>query len=272
MKLTKKLMAVAGLALSLNSLANDGNAKDNISVDVIKNRQAIFDDVNDEAQIESGKKSALRKTATIFNYEDNNVYEIFSKPEFLTTIKLAKGEEVKFFAGGDTENWMLETTTGGKDNRTMVYIKPLDTGLKSNLVITTDKRTYYFNITSGDIYNTIVEFQYPNERKILLENFEKENEVLATDPENINMNYYISNKNLNFSPQNVYDDGEKTYIIFKNNLREIPTVLIKGEDGTSTLTDPKIKDRKMIIGRTAQRITLVLGKKNIHITNLRKNR
>ena len=97
----------------------------------------ISDDIRTE--IISGKKEAIQRVSTIFSYYKNNIYEIYTKPNYLTTIKLDKGEEINFIGGGDTERWLLEQAKGGEDNRNYVYIKPIESGLLTNLVINTNK-------------------------------------------------------------------------------------------------------------------------------------
>ena len=92
----------------------------------VKIESKIFDDDSDDGII-SGKKEAIKKTAVTFQYADNSVYQIYSKPNYLTTIKLQPGEKIIFKAGGDTENWQLEQTTGGKDNREILLLVPTDT-------------------------------------------------------------------------------------------------------------------------------------------------
>ena len=257
----KQILLLIFLVISSLTLSNDG-----VKIIPKSNTQII-----NRSDIISGKKEALKKTEVIFNYADNSVYEVFAKPDFLTTIKLAPGESVIEVAGGNTDYWKVDWFQGGKDQRTYIYIRPEEEDLKTNIVILTNKHTYYLNIEStSNEYNSIIEWKYPQERKILLENFEKNNDVLATEPEKINMNYSVSNKLLNFSPEGVYDDGERTYIKFKNNLREMPTVLVKGVDGQSTLTNPEIKDKRMIIDRVTQKITLIIGKRKLYITNLNK--
>lgn len=255
----KKLLVFTFLIISSFNFANDGIkiTKKNIQT----NRYDII----------SGKKEAIKKTEVIFNYAENSVYEVLSKPNYLTTLKLSPGETIVDVAGGNTEDWKMDYKEGGRDGRTYIYIRPEEEDLKTNLVVLTNKHTYYINIEStSDEYNSIVEWKYPSEQKIFLENFEKNNDILATDPEKINMNYSISNKLLNFSPEGVYDDGERTYIKFKKNLREMPTVLVKGVDGQSTLTNPEIKDKRMILDRIAEKITLIIGKKRLQIINLNK--
>ena len=118
--------------------------------------------------IVSGKQQAINRTNAIFNYSDNSIYEIYSKVDYVTTIRLQEGEKILFFAGGDTERWVIEETQGGKNNRPLVFIKPnieddFDE-MSTNINIVTDKHVYFLNIyLSTDKYNPLVEWNYPNE-------------------------------------------------------------------------------------------------------------
>ena len=53
-------------------------------------------------------------------------------------------------AAGDTVRWVIgEASSGtGLTRRTHILVKPTDPGLKTNLVINTDRRTYHVEIRS----------------------------------------------------------------------------------------------------------------------------
>ena len=116
----------------------------------------------------SGKKEAIKKISAIFNYAEDNSYQIFVKEDFITVIKLEANEDVLYIAGGNTEGFMLDQTRGGKDGSSLVYIKPLFEDLDTNIIITTDKRVYYFDVkTSKSMFNPMVRFNYPLETQII---------------------------------------------------------------------------------------------------------
>ena len=267
-KFNRKILSILFLILvSVNVFANDGNAKDNITVDVVKNSQKIFDDDG----ILSGKKDAIKKTAVIFNYAENSIYEVYSKPDYLTTLRLAPNEKVVFKAGGDTERWMIEEATGGKENRTYIYIKPLEEDIKTNINIVTDKHSYFINIesTNGE-YNPLVEWQYPNERKILMDEYEVHTESIGTT-DLMKLNYrYSWNKNSKLSPVQVFDNGEKTFIVLKSNLQEMPAFYVKGLDNQLSLVNTKIEGRNVMINNVVKEIYMTLGKNTLKIYNQKK--
>ena len=55
-------------------------------------------------------------------------------------------------AAGDTVRWIVGDTSSGNgaDLRVNVLVKPIRSGLKTNLVITTSRRTYLLELTSTE--------------------------------------------------------------------------------------------------------------------------
>ena len=267
-KINKRILSILFLTLiSANIFANDGNAKNDITVDTVKNNQKLFDDDG----ILSGKKEAIKKTSVVFNYSENSIYEVYSKPDYLTTLRLAPNEKVIFKAGGDTERWMIEEAVGGKDNRTYIYIKPLEEDIKTNINIVTDKHSYFINIESKNgEYNPLVEWQYPNERKILMNEYEDNSESIGTT-DLMKLNYrYFWNKNSKLSPVQVFDNGKKTFIVLKANLQEMPAFYVKGLDNQLSLVNTKIEGRNVMINSVVKEIHMTLGKKTLKIYNRKK--
>ena len=155
---------IASALLSTSVYANDGATKAKGKVIVTKKEMPK----SNSANIITGKQEAIKRTSTIFNYAEDNVYEIYTKADFITTIKLEADEDILYIAGGNTEGFMIDQTRGGKDGSSLVYLKPLFEDLDSNIVITTDKRVYIFNVkTSKTFFNAMVRFQYPYEREII---------------------------------------------------------------------------------------------------------
>ncbi len=267
-KINKRILSILFLTLiSANIFANDGNAKNDITVDTVKNNQKLFDDDG----ILSGKKESIKKTSVVFNYSENSIYEVYSKPDYLTTLRLAPNEKVIFKAGGDTERWMIEEAVGGKENRTYIYIKPLEEDIKTNINIVTDKHSYFINIESKNgEYNPLVEWQYPNERKILMNEYEDNSEAIGTT-DLMKLNYrYFWNKNSKLSPVQVFDNGKKTFIVLKANLQEMPAFYVKGLDNQLSLVNTKIEGRNVMINSVVKEIHMTLGKKTLKIYNRKK--
>lgn len=90
-------------------------------------------------------------------------------PLHLCTIQLITGENITNMAIGDSVRWMVQQATAG--DRPVVVIKPTQTGLNTNLTITTDAgRVYYLTLVSDRAeYVPLVGFYDPQALVIRLD-------------------------------------------------------------------------------------------------------
>lgn len=257
MKTTKKILILSTLVLGLsaNLYANDGAKGKTLAV---KKEYSTSGNPN----YISGKKEAIKKISAIFNYAEDNSYQIFLKEDFITTIKLEANEDILYIAGGNIEGVMLDQTRGGKDGSSLVYIKPLFEDLDTNIVITTDKRVYYFDVkTSKTMFNPMIRFNYPMEREIVAYANEsavarinnpitmadieaKKYETTPYIPTTVikDVNYEIRDNN-DISPDLVYNDGLKTYVRLKKGIQEMPILEVLGEDGKPEKVNQRIEEK-----------------------------
>ena len=87
----------------------------------------------------------------IFQYAPNQLYKIYCRVGYLTDLSLKKGEQISFVGGGDTSAWAVNSTT--VDGVPHVYIKPTVPTSTTNLIITTNKRSYQLILNTSDWYN-----------------------------------------------------------------------------------------------------------------------
>lgn len=207
----------------------------------------------------SGKKEAIKKISAIFNYAEDNSYQIFVKEDFITVIKLEANEDVLYIAGGNTEGFMLDQTRGGKDGSSLVYIKPLFEDLDTNIIITTDKRVYYFDVkTSKSMFNPMVRFNYPLETQIIayadetrvkeltapITTDKKLSETMSYIPSNEvrDLNYEIKDSNL-ISPDLVYNNGVKTFVRMKKGIQEMPILEVLDANGKPEKVNQRVEEK-----------------------------
>ena len=241
-----KVLTVAGMmTLAGLSYSNDGKAK--ATVKEIQEATATFEEESlpsQTAQMISGKKDAIKKVETTFKYSPSSIYEIWVSPDYSTRIELNPDEDITYVGGGDTTNWKIDMSKGGEKSATSVYIRPVESDIKSNLIIQTTKRTYTFLINGDEkLYNIIIKFTYPIDAGIsvyrtdssipsILENGVSGSvETNASDIRNIITNYKITPDTYDWSPVGVYNDGKKTYIKFKETMSESPILVVKGSTG-----------------------------------------
>lgn len=267
---------LAGTLLSTTpAMANDGGKGK-----VVVTKKEVKK--NTSSNIITGKQEAVKRTSTIFNYAEDNVYEIYTKADFITTIKLEADEDILYIVGGNTEAFLIDQTRGGKDGSSLVYIKPLFEDLDTNIVITTDKRVYFFYVkTSKTIFNSMVRFQYPYEREIVAYANEialnkinnpapaevKKNETLPNismiENEKIDLKYNIKSNNA-IAPDLVYNNGLKTYVRLKKGIQEMPILEVIGADGKVETVNMRVDERDgykfFIIDKIVNKGQLKLGK------------
>ena len=140
----------------------------------------------------------------------------------MTVIALQPGEELVTVAAGDTVRWIVGDTSSGSgaDLRVNVLVKPIRSSLKTNLVITTSRRTYLLELTSTDkAWMASVSRDYPKDRMLALRRqAQAANAAAPVDAglslDNIRFRYAISGSNPSWKPLRAFDDGEKVYIQF----------------------------------------------------------
>lgn len=230
--------------------------------------QRIENNISTDTSIISGRENAQKKTQTTFTYSQNNVYQVYASPDFLTTFELAPDEEVTFLAGGDTENWQIDEAKGGAKNATFIFVKPLEEDLNTNILITTNKRLYNIRINSTlNEYNSLVKWNYP-ETAEMIKFSESSIKTNAVSADRINMDYAVSNNMSPFAPERIFDDGTKTYFRMKKNMSEMPVIFMRGDDGKYSQVPFVTGDNgEITVNRTAKKFKFVLGKKSVVVTN-----
>ena len=87
------------------------------------------------------------------------------RPLFVCDVALEQGESIINLAIGDSVRWVIASAQSGPGGAIPhVLVKPTQTGLVTNLVITTSKRVYYIRLISGSSASTPrISFSYPEE-------------------------------------------------------------------------------------------------------------
>lgn len=207
----------------------------------------------------------------LFDYNENKQFPIFTQMLQQTVIILGEGEIpiVDPFMS-DTIRWEVDGDVW--NNRQLVILKPLESGLKTNMLIATNKRIYNFILTSTtNMYMPMVKFRYPLERENILSNVqrvkqEESYEYEKIDPSLISANYKISQSFFFpplWSPKTVYDDGHKTYIVFPESVlqRELPVVY----EGKNDIINYRVNENMIIMDKLIKKCTLKINKEKITI-------
>ena len=82
----------------------------------------------------------------------------------ITDISMEKGERVFTVQLGDSTRWLIDSAVSGSgaDRTEHIVVKALDNGLKTSLIITTNRRTYHIALKSSQKdFMPAVSFNYP---------------------------------------------------------------------------------------------------------------
>ncbi|MDO4643460.1 MAG: P-type conjugative transfer protein TrbG [Cardiobacteriaceae bacterium] len=169
---------------------------------------------------------------------------------------------------GDTVRWQVAPAIGA-DDRTQLVFKPVDSGLKTSLVIITDRRTYHIKLVSRrNDYMPGIAFKYPNSEMAAWQEYHKQvNENKAHNAKDgvaladLDFNYHISGCNsCDFRPARVYNDGLQTIIEMPHTMRhsDAPALLVSSAQGDQ-LVNYRLHDGKYIVDRLFTEAVLVRG-------------
>ncbi len=233
--------------------------------------------------------NAFLNAALIYDFEVGRLYRIDASPRFLTTIILRRGEHLVSKAAGDTVRWTVgETTEGvGDAAQVEVVVKPVRGGQRTNLVLTTDQRTYLLEAVSHDapIYTSAISWTYPLDdlrdaqaaaaRVKLAADVAAAAEAARAAPvvetgvpvEHLNFAYRIEHPHAKrappWEPARVFDDGVKTYLQFPASLSTsaAPPLFLVGPGGRAQLVNYRVKGAYYVVDRLIDVAELRLGEK-----------
>ncbi|AZR25149.1 P-type conjugative transfer protein VirB9 (plasmid) [Xanthomonas vasicola] len=197
-------------------------------------------------------------------YDPNQVYEIVGTYGYQTSIEFANDETVKVVTLGDSIAWQ----TVPYQNR--LFLKPVEPNAATNLTVITDKRTYYFKLTSSKSQAAmmfLVRFVYPNSNvKTYVGAGSSQRMSNGFDPAKLNLGYGTSGNKTAIPLKRAFDDGQFTYFMFDQNA-EIPSVYTVGPDGTETIVNTRREGQYLVVERTASLFTLRNGNSHLCVQN-----
>jgi type IV secretion system protein VirB9 len=214
----------------------------------------------------------------VFLWSDGAIYHVYTQPGMITDIALQPGEALIAVAAGDTARWVIgDTTSGsGEDRRTHVLVKPFSAGLSTNLVITTDKRTYHLTLSSGPSGGmAALAWNYPLDELVAVKRAEAAAE--AAKPvaaglgiEQMYFGYQITGDQPTWRPLRAFDDGRQTFIEFPATIAvdEAPPLFLIGADGAAELVNYRMRGRFYVVDRIFDVAELRLGTRKQQVVRI----
>ena len=217
-------------------------------------------------------------------------------PLRVCAIELQAGEHLESQPQiGDSRRWEITPVLSGSglDETPLLIVKPIEAGLETDLIVSTDRRTYVFRLISDPTrFVSRLAFQYPGEDAAKWAAFQARQAAAKRDAEavaeqarekdkragvvpmaenaldDLYFDYKLSG-DAAYRPQQVFDDGQHTYLIYSNDgrFRELPTLLIQ-VNGKSELVNFRVDGSRYIVDRLFDKAILVVGvgKKQTRVT------
>ncbi|MEO8723263.1 MAG: P-type conjugative transfer protein TrbG [Sphingobium sp.] len=240
-----------------------------------------------EAARVSARAAGWQGATQLFVYAPGGLYQVYAAVGQVTDIILQEGETLSdsgAVAAGDTVRWVIgEAASGsGPGRRTHILVKPTDPGIRTNLVINTDKRTYHVELRSTPtIYMASVGWSYPQDELIAVRarveaaTAVANNQVQAgIDPAKLDFAYRLTGANPPWKPVQVFDDGTKTYLLFPQTIAqsELPPLFLIGEKNKAELVNYRVSGRYIVVDRLFTVAELRLGTKKQQIVRIERAR
>ena len=198
---------------------------------------------------------------------------IVASPMQVCDVELEPGETIHEIVVGDSARWMVDSGTAGSGVGATVhlFIKPVDAGLESSAVVTTNRRVYHLRLVSqrsghtpyvGFMYADAMRHKAAQKQAVDAKNREWNSTTVdgkQADLSALNFNYEVKGKT-SWKPERVYDDGQQTFIRLpeKTGSGEMPVLLVrKGKQ--DVLVNYRVKDSAMIVDGLFDRIALIIG-------------
>lgn len=205
-------------------------------------------------------------------YNPDDVFKFIGYYGFQASIELARGEEIVSISLGDTTSWQIVPS----GNR--IFIKPIEQDATTNMTLITNKRTYFFELYAEEasdiqdpnmVFN--VRFIYPDEDE---EDHLRTYTTAAggpdlTHPEKYNFNYSISGSE-EIAPIKIFDDGEFTYLQFRDKNAELPAIFAVDEDLRESMVNYRLapdNQAMVIIEHVFAKLSIRHGKNVVCIFN-----
>ena len=212
-----------------------------------------------------------------FIYNPNEIFQVKFMVGYQSIIELQKNEDVELITFGDATPWNIRTL--GR----RIFLKATEPGLKTNMTIITDKRTYLLEIMSnGDDDDNderityILRFFYPDINvdipptttklakialnKRIAANTRSDSVVANSVIANagaLNTNYTYSSKGKvdDIMPLMIFDNGSKTYFKFSTN-ETLPLISVVTSDFQEIPLRVRISGEYVYVDAVEQQLTI----------------
>lgn len=225
---------------------------------------ARVENANAAARVQP-RREGYYNAIQVYPWSDGALYQVYAAPGQITNIALEPGESLTGagpIAAGDTARWIIGDTESGSGvtRRVHVLVKPSRPDITTNLVITTDRRTYMLELRSGQKpYMPAVAWAYPQPAAGQRQGVPATPVIPAVAARNFR--YGLTGNNPPWKPVSVYDDGRRVYVEFPRGIvqGEMPPIFVIGPNGEAQIVNSRVYQHILIVDRLFGAAELRLG-------------
>ncbi|MBX3562602.1 MAG: P-type conjugative transfer protein TrbG [Sphingomonas sp.] len=237
------------------------------------------------SRVEAANRAALREPSRdsyvnavqVYAWAQGALYRLYTAPERVSEIALQPGETLISVAAGDTARWVIGDTTSGAGaaRRTHILVKPSAVDLRTNLVITTDRRVYHVQLEStARTAMASISWTYPEGELLAL----RAGEAAGAEPpvaagvavDALDFGYRIEGDDPLWRPIRAFDDGSQVFIEFPASLAqgEAPPLFVSGANGRTELVNYRLRGRYYVVDRLFEAAELRLGERRQQVVRI----
>lgn len=202
----------------------------------------------------------------VYPWSEGALYQVYAVPGQITDIALEPGESLTGagpIAAGDTARWIIGDTESGSGvtRRVHILVKPTRPDITTNLIVTTDRRTYMLELRSGEKpYMPSVAWAYPQPPASQRQSVPATPVIPAAAARNYRYGLTATG-NPPWKPIAVYDDGRHVYVEFPRGIvqGEMPPLFVIGPEGEAQIANSRIYQHILIVDRLFGAAELRLG-------------
>ena len=225
----------------------------------------------------------------VFTY-GSTLPKVICTPLRVCDVELQPGERVNDVHVGDQGRWVLEYAMAG--TAVHLVVKPLVANISTNVAVYTDRRVYQLELESSPDgeHTPFISFAYPEDRKKAWLSLHRQTfgedvrggqggvagegvgedaaAEVSANPESLFFAYKIKKagrrrvrKRIDWAPERVYDDGEKTIIVLPRKVlaRELPVLFVRDASGDNQMRAYSVKGRHFVVTGLFEHAVLVKG-------------
>lgn len=227
------------------------------------------ENANAAARVEP-RREGYYNAIQIYPWSEGALYQIYAAPGQITNIALEPGESLTGagpIAAGDTARWIIGDTESGSgtNRRVHILVKPTRPDIMTNLVVTTDRRTYMIELRAREaLYMPSVAWAYPAQPVGQRQTVPAAPIIPAEAARNYRYGLQVQGDSPPWRPVSVFDDGRRVYVVFPAGIvqGEMPPIFALGANGEPQIVNSRIHQNVLIVDRLFGAAELRLGSGN----------